>query len=189
MNNKKAFSVLEVLISIAIFLVITGMILANYKKSENNNIFRLQSFDIEDSIRLVQNMSITGQKINNQIPGYAYGISFDMVSGTYKIFGDKNDEYKGHFNSDDLKGPEYVVNNKLYFASFCGLTNVNRLDILFYSPKGTMKIFAYNYNNGSIDNKSEFGQCNVSLKSLRADGIWKITASTSTNRIYSIYTN
>lgn len=186
MNNKKAFSVLEVLIAITIFLIITGMILANYKKSENNNIFRLQSFDIEDSIRLVQNMSITGQKINGQIPGNAYGISFDKQNGTYKIFGDKNDDYRGYFNAGDLLGQEYVINSKLYFDFFCG-QNVNRLDILFYAPKGTIKIFTYTDNNGN--GQSEYNECDISLKSLRADGTWNINVSTSTNRVSSIYTN
>lgn len=186
MNNKKAFSVLEVLIAITIFLVITGMILANYKKSENSNIFRLQSFDIEDSIRLVQNMSITGQKINGQIPGNAYGISFDKTLGTYKIFGDSNDDYKGYFNNSDLLGQEYVINNKLSFNSFCN-NDVKRLDILFYAPKGTIKIFTYTEDNGI--GMSEYNECNISLKSLRADGTWNINVSTSTNRISSTYTN
>ncbi len=194
---KKAFTVLEVLISITIFLVITGLILANYKKSENNNTFRLQSFDIEDSIRLVQNMSLTGQKINGEIPGNAYGISFDMASGTYKIFGDRGDDNcKGFFNDYrcsapneiDLRGQEYAINKNLYFSSFCGKTGDNkRLDIFFSSPRGNINTIVY--DKGDESSRLNFGECRILLKSNRADGSWSIVISTSTNRIYSIFSN
>ena len=66
-GRLNSFTLIEILISMAIFIVLLLFVLVNYNHGENSNSFRLQAFDLEDLIYSVQNMALTGQKIDNEI--------------------------------------------------------------------------------------------------------------------------
>lgn len=201
LKSKKAFTIVEVLVSIFIFIIITSFVIANYKKGENSNAFRLSAFDVEDAIKATQNMAFTGKKINNMIPSNAYGINFYSVNNSYTFFGDRNDGCIDLFNRNDTS---FICNNgdvpdiisevnflpkDIYIYSLCGYpsgNNIDNLNIFFYAPKANMKIITHTY---SLGNAQEPENCGIVLKSKKAPGTWSIRFSTTTNQIYSEFNN
>jgi len=182
-SQRKGFTLIEVLISISIFIIIFTLTIVNYRQGENANIFRLQSFDVEDSIRSVQNMALTGQKINNFIPD-AYGVYFSKVDNKIIIYGDMNDNnifdnktIDEIYSSEDLQEDIFFKNHTLFCDGSSGSSA--ELNLIFIPPELEMII-----NNNST--------CTSSLISLESDDIsgnWNIYFDAETGRTWTNFTD
>ena len=73
---KKAFTIIEVVVAIGIFVILLSVVILDYGYTRRINEFRLTAYDIEDSIGFTKNLSLTGQKIQNTVPINGYGIIF-----------------------------------------------------------------------------------------------------------------
>jgi len=139
--NKPAFTLIEVIISMAIFIIILSLTMVNHRQGEHLNTFRLQALNIEDSIRSVQNMALTGKKIDDSIPS-AYGIFFSETENNVVIYGDNGDNFFN--NADDsiyseISLEEGVKLNR-YTLSCDEFVSDTSLDIIFIPPQPTMII-------------------------------------------------
>ena len=176
LQKSKAFTLIEVLISIAIFMIIFTLSIVNYRQGSNANIFRLQSFDIEDAIRSIQNMALTGQKINNQIPDN-YGLNFTLDSGDYIIFGDENDSYT--YDAGDSIYASGTLHENIEFNE-AQITcqsegDPNIYDIVFIPPQPEMIV------NADLAN----GLCNLAIISDNVSGRWDIWFDTASQRVWT----
>lgn len=181
-KNKKAFSLIEILISMSIFILLLTFVLINYNHGENSNSFRLQAFDLEDLIYSVQNMALSGQKINNQIPDN-YGINFDLELNTYVIFGDLNDN-KIYNIGDSVYNSGSLYNNIEFFKDEITCVDFavdsDSYDIVFMPPQPEMVI---NSNAEEI-----YDECNLSIISNSVDGRWDIFFDSITQRVWTNFT-
>ncbi len=178
---KKAFTIMEVLVSIFIFVTILGVVIVNYGYSKKVDELMLVTFDLEDSIKFVQSMALTGQKIEGQIPRNGYGIILDKVNNLYRIYGDNSD--LGFQNSDLLYSTTNFLdfNKNIKISSIkCTLQNSQEqelpsLDISFSSPRGFMSIAA----------DEDISECAISISNTTMAGYWKIFISPNSSRVWS----
>jgi prepilin-type N-terminal cleavage/methylation domain-containing protein len=139
--RNEGFTLIEVLISMAIFIIILSLTMVNHRQGEHTNTFRLQALNIEDSIRSVQNMALTGKKIDGSTPN-AYGIFFSETGNNVIIYGDDGDNIFD--NSNDSIYSEMSLDGGVGFnrySLFCdGFVAGNSLNIIFIPPQPTMII-------------------------------------------------
>ena len=180
-KNKPAFTLIEILISMSIFILIFTIVMLNYRQGENNNIFRLQAFDIEDSIRDVQNMAMTGKEIDNFVPD-AYGIFLDKASRNIIIYGDKNGDYVFKKDEDPIYSKNILQNNinfSKYTLSCDGNIISSNLNIVFIPPGPTVL----------INNNPDCTSLIISIDSTTSSGNWHIYFDAVSGKVWSDFSN
>lgn len=176
LKEKYGFSLIEILVSMTIFMVILTLVMFNYRRGEDSNTFTLQAFDIEDSIRSVQNMALTGKEIDNYMPN-AYGIFFGGINGDIIIYGDDGDNIFNEAN-DSVYSKSFLHDNISFgeHTLFCeGVKYSIDLNIVFIPPKPTMII-----NNDSTCSSSV-----IFLSSSSVDGVWSTYFDTVSGRAWT----
>lgn len=175
-GRLNSFTLIEILISMAIFIVLLLFVLVNYNHGENSNSFRLQAFDLEDLIYSVQNMALTGQKIDNEIPDN-YGINFTLDNNTYTIFGDLNDNEIYDSGTDSIYSSGSLYNNIEFSENEITCESEedpDSYDIVFIPPQPEM----------IINNNEDNNECNLSIISNNVDGRWDIFFDAITQRVW-----
>ena len=150
-----AFTLIELLVVVAIFAIITGVLLANNSKFNSSALLGSLAYDISLSIREAQVYGLSVQTFGTQFSatGYnvqvGYGIHFDAATPTsYFLFADSN--ANKYYDSSDTVLQTYTVGTNHFIKSFCGtpspsqgggpqctiLTSptINHLDIVFFRP-------------------------------------------------------
>jgi len=165
LKERQGFTLIEVIISMVIFIIILSLSTVNHRQGEHASTFRLQALNIEDSIRSVQNMSLTGKEIAGVIPN-AYGIFFDDDGRTFIIYGDDGDNLFDE--SKDVIYSEMSLDSgvELYgYNLFCdGVFLSNTLDIVFIPPRPTV----------IINNTLACSNSVIFVKSSNSDGKWEV---------------
>lgn len=165
-RDNEGFTLIEVLVSIAIFVIIFTLGIVNYRQGEHSDIFRLQAFSIEDSIRNVQNMSLTGREIEGIIPN-AYGIFLNGVDDNIIIYGDINGNNIFENGIDLIYSTEFLeedIEFNLHSLNCYTVLNSMDLDIVFTPPEPTVLI-NNNFTCDSVD---------ISISNDNLDGDWHI---------------
>lgn len=176
-KNKNGFTLIELIVSISIFVVILSMVMVNYRQGENFNTFRLQSFNLEDAIKSVQNMALTGREISGIIPR-AYGIFFNKNENNFIIYGDVNGNYIFDESIDLIYSEEFLdknINFVRYTSSCNELSMANNLDIAFIPPQ-PMAI---------INNDSTCSSSVIFINSNNVSGEWAIYFDVVTGRVWA----
>ncbi|MDD4290256.1 MAG: prepilin-type N-terminal cleavage/methylation domain-containing protein [Patescibacteria group bacterium] len=201
---KKAFTIMEVLVAIFIFVVILGIVVVDYGKAQKINEFRLIALDLEDSIRFTQTLSITGQKVNEEIPDNGYGIVFRKQNDDFIIYGDniiyiEDQAFLGFMEGDDDTD---LIYSQTDFGSHVGFANpaficnvrdesevgyyeqeFELLDVNFSMPKGLLSFVVNGEKNEDILS------CTIFLSSARAKGKWLINIISGSGKIWSKFLN
>ncbi len=174
---NKAFTLIELLVSMSIFILVLSVSLVNYRQGKNNDLFRLQAFDIEDSIRSTQNMALTGKEIEHTIP-VAYGIFLDAIHKDIIIYGDQDANHVFD-DSIDLIYSHNVLHDNIDFklhTLFCNSTLIApSLDIDFIPPQPKVM----------INNLPTCTSTMISITSERANGSWNIHFDSITGRTWT----
>ncbi len=205
--KNRGFTLPEVMISIAIFLIISSIIIANYRFSENSNTFRMSAYEVEDSIDMTYNIALTGKRINDIIPDSGYGINFNKETDYYTIFGNMTaktgeEDCEKVFNSapgitcsnsqiDQVSFSSGLPNGISIDSFACNGVNVanNNLNIIFYPPRASMRIFVYKDASSEYTDFTECTNSTIYLKSTKNSGTWEINISTSTGRYLSSFSD
>ena len=154
-KTYRAFTLVELIVVMAIFLIITGVILANNSKFNSSALLGSLAYDISLSVREAQVYGLSVQTFGTQFSatGYnvqvGYGIHFDAATPTsYFLFADSNaDKY---YDSADTTLQTYAVGSNHFIKSFCGTLSpseggatqcstdasspIHHLDIVFFRP-------------------------------------------------------
>ncbi len=148
-HKGTGFTLVELLVSISIFIFMTALLVANYGSFNNSVLLTNLAYDIALSIRTAQTygLSVQGQNNNFQNP---YGVAFcaisicsdSTVSFTNKqviLFSDSSAS-KGAYNTGDaLVPPNYAIKNGAFIGDICLYGNAwqcgqSRVDITFLRP-------------------------------------------------------
>lgn len=82
---------IELLVSIAVFAIITAIVLIGFVSSRKYNDLRLAADGLENNLRRMQSSAIAGQEINGAVPK-GFGVSFDFLTAggnsRYTLFAD-----------------------------------------------------------------------------------------------------
>lgn len=86
LQNKKAFTVPELMVSTAIFLIILSITMANLRQGNQTSELRLKALEVANDIRRVQNNALVALPLTGgSIPDH-WGIHFVSSTAQYIIF-------------------------------------------------------------------------------------------------------
>jgi prepilin-type N-terminal cleavage/methylation domain-containing protein len=166
----RAFTIIELLVVMAIFSVISLLILANHSKFNSSVLLGSLAYNIALSIREAQVYGLSVQTFNAD---FQVGYGIHVTTGTqYLFFADTNASDRYESATDSIL-QTYSVGQGHTIERFCGVktdgseecsdsaTPITHLDILFFRPNPDAIISADNpglYSGGKIVVASPSGE-------------------------------
>ena len=210
-SNKKTipklvsgFTLVELLVTISIFVIITGVVLFNSKNFDNTVLLRDFTYDVALTIKQAQSYGVNVKESSLSTFDSSYGVYFDLnqIATNFVLFNDLGngiggDPDKIYNNIDSVKScpidnPEciqkYSMKNGTHIQSVCagsdetdcdGLGATNRLSILFQRPRLNALIYKIK-DDGQISTAQSYAK--IILSSV--DGITSTVVITSEGQIY-----
>jgi len=195
-NLKKGFTLVELLVTIVIFVIITGVVLVNSNKFDNTILLNNFGYDVALTIKLAQSYGVNVRESSSATFNYPYGVYFNLDTTTnsggsltnFVLFNDFDQSSSTKsVTSCDISSEciqKYSMQKGTYIKSLCAGTdeidcnnhsNTQQLSILFQRPKLEALIYA----DGTADLKS---YAKIILSS--ADGAVSTVIVTSAGQIY-----
>lgn len=131
MHKQKGLTLVDMLLWLAIFSVLTGMVIANFRGGSQNESVRLASNLGSSLLRRAQTMTLTGAVLpDGDFPDGGYGIHFDTaVANTLTLFADVDGDFV-YDPGEELSDDAVVLPANTSFS--LGET----LDVVFSPPDG-----------------------------------------------------
>ncbi|MEN9647626.1 MAG: hypothetical protein RLY57_430 [Candidatus Parcubacteria bacterium] len=179
MNSSKGFTLIEMMVSIAIFTIITSVVIFNHGKFNSSiNVTNL-SYEVALAIRQAQVYGLAvkqDSKVADSVE-YAYGVYFDTSTEAsrkvFYIFADKNDDQQFDPSGDPCNGSgecqESIEIRGDVEVSKLGtnvVSNSGDLTVLFLRPN-PVAIIRDESNSGVSSNGRK--QAVITLTSAKAD--------------------
>jgi prepilin-type N-terminal cleavage/methylation domain-containing protein len=168
--NQSGFTLVEMLISLSIFAVVTAFAMANFKVGQQGDELRLAARTTASLIRRVQTQTMSGYSVyychgggrNGQLcltqndaecdggscrldRPPAYGINISVMAGEdrrVRLFADTNDNKR--YDAGEMLRQDSVSPGPFVFVNAISPSELNVLDIVFTPPKPTISF------NGAI---------------------------------------
>jgi len=168
-DGKKGFTLIELMISVGIFGIMTALLIAKYGSFNQSVLFTNLAYDVALTIRTAQTygLSVKGQPGLPSPFDFAYGVHFSTTDNKKIILfatpssgADSNNIYDGDGVKRDVKISEYTIKRGAYVSKLCmrksngtchqeNLVDPKDIDITFIRPDPSAKICA---NPGSCKN-------------------------------------
>ncbi|MFH1661812.1 MAG: prepilin-type N-terminal cleavage/methylation domain-containing protein [Candidatus Falkowbacteria bacterium] len=87
-ESRSGFTLVELLTSIFIIALISGVFMANYHVTNEKNKLDLAAQELASNIRLAQNYALGSKEFNGSIPVGGWGVEISYNDVIYKIFAD-----------------------------------------------------------------------------------------------------
>ena len=192
-STQKGFSLIELIVVIAIFLTISSVVVVSQRRFGGNLLITNLAYDVALTMRQAQVYGISVRKVKSVVDpegikqfDRSYGIHLIGTKGYYILFADADDnkKYNTASNSDtgcissptDGSLPECVSFFKIeqgnFIKQFCGgtdcygsLTNgkISRLEILFHRPDPEPTVKGYDNLGGLVG--GDYGSASVMVSS------------------------
>jgi len=138
--NTAGFTIMEMIVSIFIIALISGIFLVNYHgASQRSGLINVVQKAISD-VKLAESYCLGTKEYDGAMPAGGWGIFFSLDSpGSYVIFADKNNNQQyDSGEADSAKGGKTIVlPNRIILDS---INLGNRADIIFLPPDPTIYI-------------------------------------------------
>lgn len=195
---KSGFTLVELLITIVIFVIVTGVVLVNQNKFDSTILLNNFSYDVALSIKQAQTY---GANVREGVSGSfqdAYGVYFNIgdpsgrtnfilfndVSGSIPG-SDPDKKYNGSLTTCPVSNVEciqrYTMRRGMNISSMCAGTEdvctlTNELSILFKRPDLTAKI----YMNENLEGPKQYAKITLSS----SEGVFSDIVITEVGQIY-----
>lgn len=150
-GEKRGMTLVELIVTLAIMLILTSMMIPNYREYQKNTVLNNLTQDVALSVRLAQTYGLTVRDAGGDNFQTSYGIRFsEATPAQYFIFRDTN-RATGGFQYSGLAGDrveEYELNNGYNISNVCGIRPdasedcfsggdraITWMDIVFDRPK------------------------------------------------------
>ena len=110
--QKAGYSIAELIVSIFIIALVTGIFLANYHANANDSNLLMSGHLLASDLRLAQSYSLGLANYNGQFPDGGWGVYFDNTAknNTYIVFADINGDHEYNDGEGDPRyGGKVVV--------------------------------------------------------------------------------
>ncbi|MDP2930573.1 MAG: hypothetical protein Q8N56_03150 [bacterium] len=140
----KGFTLIESLTVVSIIIILSALILPNYRLGEQKFALENAMAVLNRNLRLAEEMAMSSKQFNGIIPRGGYGIHVDNNADSYIIFADCGSNPDHHYTpaGNDCNGfPELIETVNLgEQVKISGLAPSSPLDIVFAAPKPTVII-------------------------------------------------
>jgi prepilin-type N-terminal cleavage/methylation domain-containing protein len=116
-NSQSGFSLIELMVTIAVMTLVTGAIMLKYSSFNGVVILRSQAYELALDIRTAQTYGVNTKGASDAFRG-AYGIYFDKADpNQYVLFQDQNDNQK--YDSGEAIGKTYTIDSRFEISDIC----------------------------------------------------------------------
>ncbi|TSC56730.1 MAG: hypothetical protein G01um101418_610 [Parcubacteria group bacterium Gr01-1014_18] len=136
-TNEKGFSLLELMVSITIFAMISTLFLANFRGGENQRVLKLSAQNVGEIFRKTQFWAQHGKtwfvEGIDQVPSGGYGIFLEVCAVSpcqITVFGDLDGELD--FDGvEEMRGEEYILPEDIIVES---VSPISPTEVVFKPP-------------------------------------------------------
>lgn len=133
-TTSRGFTIVEMIVVVAIFFILTAIILINYRGFGSDLLLTNLSYDIALSLRKAQSYGVAVKSTTANFQ-HAYGVHF--VPGTeYFLFVDNDDNAKYTVGTDTLI-EEYLITNRNRIVDICYQSTSSAGEQCFNPSSGT----------------------------------------------------
>ena len=142
---------IDLIVSASIVAILSAMVIANYKGSNQKVILVSEAERLSSIIRQANINALIGQTVNGVRPPGGFGVHIEKCAHSspavcsYTLFADQDQDYKLSSNDDILQAINTFDKN-VEFSNISADSNsdITQLDITFVPPQGTMYFFDEN---------------------------------------------
>ncbi len=171
LTNKKGFTILELLVSIAIFALMTVLLLSKYGTFNQGILLTNLAYDIALTIRNAQSygLNVKSADRNSDLYNYPYGVHFDSSASqntTFIFFADSNPTNGRYDAGTDKIISQTTITRGSKISTLCKsncTNNISPLDIIFKRPDPNAIIYANNDNTKTYSD--------ATIKVMASDGV------------------
>lgn len=126
---SKAFTLVELIVVIAIITILTAIVLPNYRSGDKQLALQRSASKLAQNLRRTQEMSMSAKEVSGTVP-YGFGIYFNSASpNNYIIFADLDNSH--HRNAGDQDFETVSLESDIRIS---GLSPAGSFSILFAPP-------------------------------------------------------
>ncbi len=153
-QQQKAFTMIELLVSISIIIMLTIMFVANYHSSNKRTDLIMTAQNLVANIHLAQNDALGLVKYGGAVPAGGWGLHLSTATSTYILFADLNapgtTDYmsyqavtEGKINNGArlVQLPPGIVISKIQVSKNNSSRSVAQADITFLPPDPQTNIY------------------------------------------------
>ncbi|MFA6194808.1 MAG: type II secretion system protein [Patescibacteria group bacterium] len=177
--DKKAFTLIEMVVSISMITIVTALFIVNYRSANKRTDLIMTAQNLVADIHLAQNNTLGLVKYNDTVPAGGWGISFDVDNDHYILFADLDSpEDAGYMSMDEATEarPEYggrttqlAPDIRISKLTLDGGTEVNAASVTFLPPDPRTNIFDTNTATSSALEIELTEGRNNSIKTVRVN--------------------
>lgn len=135
-KNVKGFTLLELVVSIGIFGMISGIVIANLRGGSLRNELILGATNLTETIREAHTRTVSGELVGGVLPLGGFGIFLSSnAPAEYVLFADLNGDL-AFGEGEEVRRAKFVLSNNVSIQSMAPLSG-NSLTITFRQPKPT----------------------------------------------------
>jgi len=147
LKTKPAFSLIELLVSIGIIVLISGLFLASYRTANKQAELTRSVSDLSSSYRKALNQTLGLSEFDGTVPEGGWGVHIDLNYDTtkYYVFADRDNN--GQFDDGEANqeaGGEIIntPRNIDIDSIVINGTNVSYLDVIYIPPYPTIILYS-----------------------------------------------
>ena len=142
-TQKKAFTILEVLVTLSIITVILTLSMVSYKRANSRNAIVFAAYQVAGDTRLAESYAASARQYSTQPRWNVWGAHFTAGSNQYRIFVDKN--FNGFYDAADaiwrtVKLPSGVSVKTLRYKKAGSIAGVSELSAVYFPPSPTSSL-------------------------------------------------
>jgi len=187
LSHSRGFTLVELMVTIGIFVMMTALVLARYDSFGTGTILTNMAYDIALTIRQSQTYGLSVRRVDNSTNDFsaAYGVHFNDATDVRKfiLFIDSNkDEF---YTSDNdisvsvynLKQGAKIKNICVGTGTSCNNTDVTDIDITFKRPNPEAIICAKNGTNNYLGCTWKYAKITITSANSSSDREIYVTKS------------
>lgn len=125
---RKGFTLIEMLVVLAVIAVISSLLIASYRTAQKRYALESAAQNLVSDLREVQAMAMSGAVKTTEII-YGYGVHFDENTSYYIIFADKQFNDRRYQSGADIQIEKINLADQIKIAAVS--PNNSGLDIVF----------------------------------------------------------
>lgn len=132
---KKGFTLVELLVAVAIIFIVSTLVLANYREGSRHLVLEIQANIFAQNARKAQEWALAAHQIGG-VPQPGYGINVDLSrsASSYLIYTDNNNN--GFYDGGDVVRETIFLDKKIEIAS----SSPSPASVNFIAPDPVTKI-------------------------------------------------